>query len=68
SRELTIGNTKEILNFYNKHTNLALNFNKVYGEKISKQLDAMFRIQEKGLDNFTRWASEWWKEPQSEKV
>lgn len=68
SKELTVSNTKEILNFYNKHTNLALNFNKVFGENISKQVDALFQIQGKGLDNFTRWASDWWKEPQAEKA
>jgi hypothetical protein len=68
SRELTIRNTKEILNFYNNHTNLTLNFNKVFGDNIQKQLDTMFQIQGRGLDNFTRWASEWWKDPQTEKA
>ncbi len=68
SKELTLSNTREILNFYNKHTNLALNFNKVFGENIKTQVDALFQIQGKGLDNFTRWASDWWKETQTEKV
>jgi uncharacterized protein YjbJ (UPF0337 family) len=68
TKEMTLNNTKEILNFYNKHTNLALNFNKTFGDNINKQVDALFQIQSKGLDNFTRWASDWWKEPHTEKA
>jgi len=65
SRQMTVDNTKEILDFYNKHTNLALNFNKKFEENIHAQIDSLFAIQSKGLDKFTNWASEWWK--QSEK-
>jgi hypothetical protein len=39
SRNLTINNTKEILGFYNKHTNLAVNFNQKFGESINAQID-----------------------------
>ena len=66
SRQLTINNTKEILDFYNKHTNLAVNFNQKFGDSINAQLEALFNIQNKGLNKFTNWASEWWK--QEEKV
>mgnify|MGYP001598512433 CR=1 FL=1 len=62
SHQLTINNTKEILDFYNKHTNLALNFNEKFGETIKTQLESMFTIQSRGLDRFTDWANEWWKQ------
>jgi hypothetical protein len=61
SRQLTIKNTKEILEFYNKHTNLAVNFNQKFGESINAQMESMFKIQGTGLTRFTDWASEWWK-------
>ncbi len=61
SRQLTIDNTKEILDFYNKHTNLAVNFNTKFGENINAQLESLFKIQSKGLNKFTEWASDWWK-------
>lgn len=63
SRELTITNTKEILEFYNRHTNLALNFNKTFADNVNSQIGAMLRIQSKGFEKFTDWASEWWKTP-----
>jgi hypothetical protein len=61
SRNLTIKNTKEILEFYNKHTNLAVNFNQKFGENVNAQIESLFKIQSVGLDRFTGWASEWWK-------
>ena len=67
SRELTIKNTKEILDFYNKHTNLAVNFNEKFGENIRTQIELLFKIQGKGLNKFTEWASDWWKENKKEK-
>ncbi|OFY87724.1 MAG: hypothetical protein A3F72_02460 [Bacteroidetes bacterium RIFCSPLOWO2_12_FULL_35_15] len=67
TRQLTINNTKEILDFYNKHTNLALNFNEKFGENIKSQLDSMFAIQNKGLNKFTDWASDWWKQQNDKK-
>jgi hypothetical protein len=62
SRQLTINNTKEIIDSYNKHTNLALNFNKKFGDSINAQIESMFEIQSKGLNKFTEWASDWWKQ------
>jgi uncharacterized alkaline shock family protein YloU len=62
SRQLSIKNTKEIVDFYNKHTNLAVNFNQKFGENINAQIDTMFKIQTKGLNKFTEWASDWWKQ------
>ncbi|HYG51377.1 MAG TPA: hypothetical protein VD905_10765 [Flavobacteriales bacterium] len=66
SRQLTINNTKEILEFYNKHTNLAVNFNQKFGENINSQIDALFKLQSKGLNKFTDWAAEWWKQTEKE--
>ena len=62
SHQLTTSNTKEILDFYNKHTNLAINFNQKFGDSINAQIESLFNIQGKGLDKFTNWASEWWKQ------
>jgi hypothetical protein len=61
SRKLTIDNTNEILEFYNKHTNLAVNFNQKFGENINAQIESLFKMQSTGLNRFTNWASEWWK-------
>ena len=68
SRQLTINNTKEILDFYNKHTNLAVNFNQKFGDSINAQIEALFNIQNKGLNKFTNWASEWWKQEDKVKM
>ncbi len=62
SRQLTINSTMEILDFYNKHTNLAVNFNEKFGENIHTQVELLFKIQNKGLNKFSEWASDWWKE------
>ena len=62
SRQLTINNTKEMLDFYNKHTNLAVNFNQKFEENINAQIETLFNIQSKGLNKFTEWASDWWKQ------
>ena len=67
SHQLTLNNTKEILDFYNKHTNLAVNFNEKFGENINSQIESLFKIQGRGLNRFTDWASEWWKEDGKEK-
>lgn len=66
SQQLTIKNTKEILDFYNKHTNLAVNFNEKLAENINAQIEGLFKIQSKGLTKFTEWASDWWKENEKE--
>ena len=65
SRQLTISNTKEILDFYNKHTNLAVNFNEKFGENIDSQIKSLHAIQSKGLNKFTEWASDWWKQTEN---
>lgn len=67
SHQLTIRNTKEILDFYNKHTNLAVNFNEKFGESINAHIESLFNIQNKGLNKFTNWASDWWKQENKDK-
>ena len=67
SHQLTLNNTKEILDFYNKHTNLAVNFNEKFGDSINSQIESLYKIQGRGLNRFTDWASEWWKEDGKEK-
>ncbi|MCE9537990.1 MAG: hypothetical protein K8R85_02070 [Bacteroidetes bacterium] len=67
SHQLTIKNTKEILDFYNKHTNLAVNFNEKFGASINAQIESLFNLQSKGLNKFTNWASEWWKQESKDK-
>ena len=61
SREMIIKNTQDILEFYNKHTNLAVNFNDKFGENVTQQMDALFKIQKQGLTKFTNWAEGYWK-------
>jgi len=61
SRKLTIESTKEILDFYNKHTNLAMDFNQKFGESIASQIESLSRLQNKSMSKFSNWASEWWK-------
>jgi len=62
SRALTINNTKEILEFYNKHTNLAVNFNQKFGSTINSQIESLLAIQSRGLDRFTNWTTDWWEQ------
>ncbi|MFY9310287.1 MAG: hypothetical protein WAQ28_14670 [Bacteroidia bacterium] len=66
SRQLTISNTKEIIDFYNKHTNLAVNFNKKFAENIATQVEVLSRVQAQGLNKFNEWATDWWKENEKE--
>ena len=61
ARELNVRNTKEMVDFYNKHSNLALNFNQKIGGSLTAQIDAMAKLQREGLSKFTEWASTWWK-------
>ena len=67
SHQLTIKNTQEILDFYNKHTNLAVNFNQKFGESINAQIQSLYNLQNKGLNKFTNWASDWWKQENKDK-
>jgi len=68
TRQLNIDITKEILGFYNKHTNLAVNFNQKFGETIQTQVEVLAKIQSKGVARFTEWTSNWWKENEKEET
>ena len=68
SGQLTINNTKELLDFYNKHTNLIVDFNQKFGDNINAQIESFFKMQNKGMNKFTEWASEWWKQTEKEAV
>ncbi len=62
SRQMIINNTKEILNFYNKHTNIAMDFNQKFGDNVKAQIETLYSMQNKSMDKFTSWASEWSKQ------
>lgn len=62
SHQMALNNTKEMLDFYSKHTNLAVNFNAKFGEVINSQIESLFKIHGRGVNRLTDWASEWWKE------
>lgn len=68
TRELTVKSTKDILEYYNKHTNLALNFNKKFATNIATQLELLTYVQRKGLTNYSEWVTDWWKDTQKEYV
>jgi hypothetical protein len=62
SVEISNENMKTIIDIYNKHINLALNFNKKFSEGINAQMQGLFTIQSKNIDIFNSWVSEWWKQ------
>ncbi|HWY98731.1 MAG TPA: hypothetical protein VNY36_06580 [Bacteroidia bacterium] len=69
SSELSMGNMEKIVNIYNDHLNLALNFNKKFGENINSQITSMFKLQKKNIDSFFAMdmVTEWWKNVSEEK-
>ena len=38
-----------LIDFYNKHTNLAVNFNEKFGESINTHIESLYNIQNKVL-------------------
>ncbi len=65
---MIVDNTNEIVESYNKHTNLAVNFNKKFADGVNIQIDNLLQVQDKSLDKFSNLASVWWKENHLEKV
>jgi hypothetical protein len=61
SRQLAVKNTSEMFDFYNKHSNMALNFNQKFGETIQAQMDVLSKVQSKEQERFTGLLSDWWK-------
>jgi hypothetical protein len=60
SGKLAMNNTNEILGWYHKHTDLAHSFNTQFMDNMRMQTEAILKMQHKGLDVFTEWASDWW--------
>jgi hypothetical protein len=58
--EVVINNTNTIIDSYNKHANLALNFNKKIAENLSIQMENVYKIQGHNLKLSEGWASDWW--------
>jgi hypothetical protein len=56
-------NMKSTIDSYNKHTNLALNFNKKFGENVSAQLEIYKEFQSKNRNMMANWAALWGKKP-----
>lgn len=59
--KLSTEGMNKIVDSYNRHTNLALNFNKTFGKSINSQMDAIQQVQTRNMDSITRMASEWVK-------
>jgi len=51
---------KKIVDVYNKHLNLAVNFNKNFSKNINSQVDAIVKLQNKGMQAYSDWATNWW--------
>ncbi|MGP8215721.1 MAG: hypothetical protein ACLQQ4_09185 [Bacteroidia bacterium] len=69
STELSMNNMEKIVSVYNDHLNLALNFNKKFGENINSQIVSMFKLQKKNIDSFFAMdmVTDWWKNVGEEK-
>lgn len=69
THQQTVNNTKSLIEFYNKHTNLAVNFNKKFADNIFSQVETLKRFQYDSYNKLSEWTSEWWKETvKAEKV
>lgn len=65
SQQLAINNIKEILQFYSKHTQLALDYNKTVENIVDNQMQTIFKFQNMGISVFTNWVSDWWKQSET---
>ncbi len=52
---------KKIVDVYNSHLNLSVNFNKKFSKNINSQVDAMVKFQNKGLQAYSNWVANWWE-------
>jgi hypothetical protein len=60
-------NRASLIDSYNKHINLALNFNQKFGESITAQMDVYQELQTKSFEAFGSMVTEWWKLPDNKK-
>src|ERR1035437_1569150 len=51
---------KKMVDVYNKHLNLSVNFNKSFSKNINTQLDAIIKLQNRNLQGYTDWTFDWW--------
>jgi hypothetical protein len=52
---------KKIVDVYNRHLNLSVNFNKSFSKNINSQVDTMIKLQTKGLQAYSNWVANWWE-------
>ena len=57
---------KDILEFYNKHVNIALNFNHKFARVFKNQIETINKLQNSNVNIFTNQAAQWWKESVSD--
>jgi hypothetical protein len=67
SIKLSNTNMKDIIYSYNKHINVALNFNKKLVEDINAQIDGLLKLQNKNMNSFYNLVSDWIKQNESAK-
>ena len=68
SQSSILENANEMIAFYNRHTNLALNFGKKFEENIHSQIESFFAIQNKGLSSFSSLVTDWWRQDEKEQA
>lgn len=61
SSNRVIENSKKMTDVYNKHINLAVNFNEKFSKNINSQLQMLSKFQNKNKETFNDWATKWWK-------
>lgn len=61
SVKLSNHNMQEMVNIYNTHVNLALNFNKKFNNNIFSQIELTTDFYKKRAGMYTEWVSNWWK-------
>lgn len=68
SVELSTKNMQTIVDAYNKHLNLALNFNEKFADNINSQIELVNKIQNNTVLNpFNNWVAEWRKQTARER-
>jgi hypothetical protein len=61
-----IENTKKMTEIYNKHVNLAVNFNQKFSKNINHQLQMFNKTQSREM--FSDWTTHWWKSSSKEEA
>jgi hypothetical protein len=61
SDRLARQHTSKIQEWYHKHSDITLAFHSKFTENMRVQSEMIWSMQNKGIELFTEWASEWWK-------